>query len=607
MSSSLKVRQDIHKTCLKVPIWADNPLMEEKMAGILGELVGPAKLVAITIGEIPEQFKVDGELKIGRRRFFKFKNETKIYLEYPLLAKDQGKLIHLLGEWHYINLTDQNTTTIDDEELPLKGDRILKNGDIIRIKRGSDMLIFVFLMKFSGELEWKRVFLDREQKIYHIYSHVSEYEKAGESSASSDSGAEAESPDKPGAEKNEAPDPGAHHAILRYTDGYWQVEDTNTKRGVYVNQNRIDGYKLLKLYDIINIGNTHFVFYGDYIAYNLETFRDNDLEIHIKERSVRGFFKRQILLKDINLRIEPGNMVLILGGSGAGKTTFINAVTGYEKANAAIRQGDVDVYDDYEKMKYRIGMVPQQDLLRGDDTVIMTLSNAAEMRMPTTSDLNERKERVNELLRLFGLENVRGELVDKLSGGQRKRLSIATEFVANPSIFILDEPDSGLDGVMARDLMKQLRNIADQNKIVMVITHTPDRVIDMFDKVIVLAKDSNQTGQLAFYGTVDEAKKFFNRETMEDIILTVNSEGEGGEGQADIYIRKFQRLREEVPFTPPDTMDNGVGVRTSDGTALEPESIPEDPIYAENDEKISSEDILKGDLLSDEKVEVDLN
>ncbi|MBE6003333.1 MAG: ATP-binding cassette domain-containing protein [Lachnospiraceae bacterium] len=581
--------------------------MEEKMAGILGELVGPAKLVAISIGEIPEQFKVDGELKIGRRRFFKFKNETKIYLEYPLLAKDQGKLIHLLGEWHYINLTDQNTTTIDDEELPLKGDRILKNGDIIRIKRGSDMLIFVFLMKFSGELEWKRVFLDREQKIYHIYSHVSEYEKAGESSASSDSGAEAESPDKPGAEKNEAPDPGAHHAILRYTDGYWQVEDTNTKRGVYVNQNRIDGYKLLKLYDIINIGNTHFVFYGDYIAYNLETFRDNDLEIHIKERSVRGFFKRQILLKDINLRIEPGNMVLILGGSGAGKTTFINAVTGYEKANAAIRQGDVDVYDDYEKMKYRIGMVPQQDLLRGDDTVIMTLSNAAEMRMPTTSDLNERKERVNELLRLFGLENVRGELVDKLSGGQRKRLSIATEFVANPSIFILDEPDSGLDGVMARDLMKQLRNIADQNKIVMVITHTPDRVIDMFDKVIVLAKDSNQTGQLAFYGTVDEAKKFFNRETMEDIILTVNSEGEGGEGQADIYIRKFQRLREEVPFTPPDTMDNGVGVRTSDGTALEPESIPEDPIYAENDEKISSEDILKGDLLSDEKVEVDLN
>ncbi|ETP73205.1 ABC-type multidrug transport system, ATPase component [Lachnospiraceae bacterium JC7] len=593
------------------------------MAGILGELVGPAKLVAVTIGEIPEQFKVDGELNIGRRRFFKFKNETKIYLEYPLLAKDQGKLIHLLGEWHYINLTDQNITTIDDEELPFKGDRILKNGDIIRIKRGDDMLIFVFLMKFSGELEWKRVYLDREQKIYHIYSHVKEHKKEIENSGEEGSVSSGETGETSGdtdensrdieetSEEKEAtttetePESGSHHAILRYTDGYWQVEDDNTTRGVFVNQNRIDGYKLLNLFDVINIGSTHFVFYGDYIAYNLETFRDNDLEIHIQERSVRNLFKRQILLKDINLRIEPGNMVLILGGSGAGKTTFINAVTGYEKAKAAIRQGDVDVYDDYDKMKYRIGMVPQQDLLRGDDTVIMTLSNAAEMRMPTSAGSAERKERVNELLRLFGLENVRGELVDKLSGGQRKRLSIATEFVANPSIFILDEPDSGLDGVMARDLMKQLRDIADQNKIVMVITHTPDRVIDLFDKVIVLAKDSNQTGQLAFYGTVEDAKKFFNRETMEDIILAVNSEGEGGEGQADIYIRKFARFREEVPFTPPDTIENGVGVKTSDGKTLEAEDVTSEA-EVETDQPLSAEDIMNGDLLSEETVEVDL-
>lgn len=580
--------------------------MEEKMAGILGELVGPAKLVAVTIGEIPEQFKVDGELNIGRRRFFKFKNESKIYLEYPLLAKDQGKLIHLLGEWHYINLTDQNITTIDDEELPLKGDRILKNGDIIRIKKGDDMLIFVFLMKFSGELEWKRVYLDREQKLYHIYSHVSEYKKTLEKTDETAPDASEEASESDENEEKADFDSGAHHAILRYTDGYWQVEDTNTTRGVFVNQNRIDGYKLLNLFDVINIGSTHFVFYGDYIAYNLETFRDNDLEIHIQERSVRNFFKRQILLKDINLRIEPGKMVLILGGSGAGKTTFINAVTGYEKAKAAIRQGDVNVYDDYEKMKYRIGMVPQQDLLRGDDTVIMTLSNAAEMRMPTSADSTERKERVNELLRLFGLENVRGELVDKLSGGQRKRLSIATEFVANPSIFILDEPDSGLDGVMARDLMKQLRNIADQNKIVMVITHTPDRVIDLFDKVIVLAKDSNQTGQLAFYGTVPEARKFFNRETMEDIILAVNSEGEGGEGQADIYIRKFARFREEVPFTPPGTIENGVGVKTSDGKTLSAEDITSEG-EVEPDKALSAKDIMNGDLLSDESVLVDLD
>lgn len=85
-------------------------------------------------------------------------------------------------------------------------------------------------------------------------------------------------------------------------------------------------------------------------------------------------------------------------------------------------------------------------------------------------------------------------MVAKLSGGQRKRLSIAMEFISNPSLFILDEPDSGLDGVMARELFEQLRLIADQGKIIIVITHTPDRVIDLFDDVIVLAKDAKRTG-----------------------------------------------------------------------------------------------------------------
>lgn len=538
------------------------------MAGILGELVGPAKLVAISIGKIPEQFKVEGGIDVGRYSFYSFHNCEKVPLVYPILAKEQGILQHRLGEWHYTNLTDVNVTTINDKDLPMGGDRLMYNGDIIRILKDDKMMIFVFLNDFSGDMEWKRVLLSKEQKVYHIYSHSSEYHASENADGPEETSPEADTKNSDAssasgeAASEDAQEMTQHHAIIRYTKGHWQVEDTNTTRGVFVNQNKIEKTRVLKLYDVINIGSTHFVFYGDCIAYNLETFRNHDLEIHIRERTVKSMFRRQVLLKDIDLRIEPGHMVLILGGSGAGKTTFINAVTGYEKAKATIRQGDVDVYDDYEKMKYKIGMVPQQDLLRGDDTVVMTLSNAAAMRMPTTASSDDRKDRVNELLRLFGLTTVRGELVDKLSGGQRKRLSIAVEFVADPSIFILDEPDSGLDGVMARDLMKQLRAIADQNKIVMVITHTPDRVIDLFDKVIVLTKNSSQTGQLAFYGGIQEAREFFGKDTMEDIILTVNSTGEGGEGLADQFIEKFVKYREERSITPPDTMENGVGVKT---------------------------------------------
>ena len=113
------------------------------------------------------------------------------------------------------------------------------------------------------------------------------------------------------------------------------------------------------------------------------------------------------------------------------------------------------------------------------------------------------------------------------------------EFISNPTLFILDEPDSGLDGVMARELFQQLRMIADQGKIIIVITHTPDRVIDLFDDVIVLAKDAKRTGRLAWFGSIEDARAFFGKEKMEEIVKSVNREEEGGEGRADEFIMKY--------------------------------------------------------------------
>lgn len=232
-------------------------------------------------------------------------------------------------------------------------------------------------------------------------------------------------------------------------------------------------------------------------------------------------------------------MVLLLGGSGAGKTTFVNAVTGYEKADASIILKDQDLYREYKYMKYDVGFVPQQDLMRGNDTVLRTLADAATLRLPSGISIFERKKRVREVLEEFGLAAISSSLVDKLSGGQRKRLSIAMEFISDPSLFILDEPDSGLDGVVARGLFEKLRAIADSGKIVIVITHTPDRVIDLFDDVIVLAKDASRTGRLAYYGPVNDAYEFFGKQSMEEILLTINQKEEGGEGRADEFVEKY--------------------------------------------------------------------
>lgn len=272
---------------------------------------------------------------------------------------------------------------------------------------------------------------------------------------------------------------------------------------------------------------------------------DNGLTINIKDRTVRNGVVSKTLLRDIHLNIEPGHMVLLLGGSGAGKTTFVNAITGYEQADATIKLNGEDVYTEFDKMKYEIGFVPQQDLIRYNDTVIRTLSDAASLRLPANVRFKERRARIKEVLDIFGLTPVKHSIVGKQSGGQKKRISIASEFISNPFLFILDEPDSGLDGIMAKDLMERLHDISRQGKIVIVITHTPDRVIEYFDDVIVLGKDEKRTGRLVYYGTVTNAREFFNCETMEDIVRIVNRVEEGGEGKADELIEKYAEVCHE--------------------------------------------------------------
>ncbi len=267
---------------------------------------------------------------------------------------------------------------------------------------------------------------------------------------------------------------------------------------------------------------------------------DNDgLSVSVTERKVRDGMAYKTLIEDIHFHIPTGKMVLLLGSSGSGKTTLINAITGYEKANAQITLGDKDVYHNYNSVKYKIGMVPQANLVRGKDTVKKTVADAACLRLPDSISAQEREKRVNDALEKFSLHASRNQMSRKLSGGQLRRLNIAMEFVADPDLFILDEPDSGLDGIMARELMRNLRTVADEGKIVLVISHTPDRVLDLFDNVIVLAKDAKKIGRLAFYGSIDEAKEFFACDTMEQVLQQINQKADGGDGRADEFIEKF--------------------------------------------------------------------
>lgn len=257
------------------------------------------------------------------------------------------------------------------------------------------------------------------------------------------------------------------------------------------------------------------------------------LEVNIRERSAGA----KKLLSDIQFSINPGEMILILGGSGAGKTTLINAIMGNEKADATILLGKKNLYDDFDLVKRSIANVPQFSLHREKDTVYMTLRNAAEMKLVRdfVKDRNLLEQKIDTVLETVNLSKKCDSLVSELSGGEKKRLSIATEYISDPVVFILDEPDSGVDGSNARLIMSSLRTIADNQKIVIVISHNPDRTPELFDKVLVLAKsDIEHCGKLAFYGSVEEALTFFDTEQLELVVAKIEEE-------PDYYIQKYQK------------------------------------------------------------------
>lgn len=490
-----------------------------------------AMLVICTDAGAAMQHKISGNLTIGNSRWA---NTLDIAVDSDALEDLHGRIEYTEKGYVFRDVskgghTFYNGVLMGSSDMDGKDSVLLKEGDVIRAEKGDaldsqrNVTVMIFHRHFSQQVEWKSVELaNTGEKLY-----ISRHEEMK-------SGLEVQP------ELAELP---RHYAVLTAAEGEWFVEDHNTRLGVYLNGVRITEKKMLSFMDVIRIGNTMFLYGGDKLMFDHRDSIENSLVIHIEERSVWNLFRKQVLLEDIDLSIIPGELVLILGGSGAGKTTFMNAVMGYEKAKGKIMEGDIDIYKNYNQMKYEIGFVPQQDLLRLEDNVYNTLENAAEMKMPRSATEEERKGRIRQVLELFGLEREEESLVAKLSGGQRKRLSIAVEYIADPSLFFLDEPDSGLDGVMARSLMENLRVIADQKKIVLVITHSPDRVADLFDKVIVLAKSSeDNVGHMAFYGGVDEACQFFDVDSLENVVRRINREDEGGEGMADIFIKKYEEI-----------------------------------------------------------------
>ncbi|MFJ2782457.1 MULTISPECIES: FHA domain-containing protein [unclassified Streptomyces] len=303
-----------------------------------------------------------------------------------------------------------------------------------------------------------------------------------------------------------------HHAEFHSTpDGRFEIRDLGSHNGTYVNGQPIPkgGAAVLGPQDIVGVGHSTFRI----VEGRLEEFVDTgSVSFSARHLTVTVDGGKQIL-KDVSFGVPEKSLIGVIGPSGSGKSTLLKALTGYRPAN----EGDVlydnrSLYKQFAELRQRIGLVPQDDILHKELTVQKALRYAAKLRFPGDTAPTEREARIDEVLRELKLDIHKEKRVTSLSGGQRKRVSVALELLTKPSLIFLDEPTSGLDPGMDRDVMQLLRGLADDGRTVLVVTHSVAE-LGLCDKLLVMAPG----GSVAYFGPPEEALNFFGYSTWADV------------------------------------------------------------------------------------------
>ncbi len=298
------------------------------------------------------------------------------------------------------------------------------------------------------------------------------------------------------------------HAMLRRSGNQWELVDNNSANGTYVNGNRINR-ALIGPDDIVGIGHQLLHLAGDRLVAYVDT---GDVSYEASNLRVVTN-KDKVLLADVSFALPERCFMAVVGPSGAGKSTLLGALTGFRPAGSGeVRYDDRDLYKNYAELRHRIGFVPQDDILHTPLTVRRALNYAARLRFPHDVSAKERKQRIEEVLSELGLAAHANQRIDSLSGGQRKRTSVALELLTKPSLLFLDEPTSGLDPGYEKSVMQTLRTLADDGRSVVVVTHNTAQ-LNLCDRLLILAPG----GRLAYFGPPQQALSYFNCSDFADL------------------------------------------------------------------------------------------
>ena len=294
------------------------------------------------------------------------------------------------------------------------------------------------------------------------------------------------------------------HALLERLPQGLRLRDLRSANGVLVGGRRLTEPIFLAEQVRVGIGPYLFCLSGNLI-HALDSSQSLRLEARHLEKVVSlGGGRTRKLLDDINLAVEPGEFVTLLGPSGSGKSTLMDCLNGRRPATRGrVLANGEDFYLHFDNFRQSLGYVPQKDIVHTQLTVRRALYYTARLRLPRDTRSAEVNGRLDEVIRLMELGPHQDTLVGDLSGGQIKRVSLGAELLARPCMLYIDEATSGLDAGTEARIMQLFRQLADEGKSVLCITHNVDSV-SLCDLIIVL-----MAGRLVYYGPPAESHSYF--------------------------------------------------------------------------------------------------
>ncbi len=432
--------------------------------------------------------------------------DNDIVLKSPLVSRHHGRFFFTGGTWFIEDLQSLNGLIYNNASIVRRN---ICDGDFIRIDDGIETVTEGVLFVFSSaetENSWRTlpmggrqsVTIGRDNRCDIILPHIS-VSKC--------------------------------HAKIVFEQGSYYIIDNASTNGVIVNNRRISGKHKLHEKDVIVITNSKLIFTASavfFCCYKSGISVDASNIVIKRGKGKKSF----ITCNHVSLNIKPGELVAIIGGSGAGKSTVLNCMCGYlrpDEGNVYIN--GIDLYQNFDSIKKLVGYVPQQDIVYDNLTLHDMLMYTAQLRLPQDTSPEEREAAITRAINMVELPEKRDSFIKSLSGGQRKRASIAVELLSDPNLMFLDEPASGLDPGTERNLMNSLRRMADGGKTVILVTHSTLQ-LKMCDKIVFMGKGGN----LCCFASYDDALKFFGVDDVVDVYNMITD-------NAVHWSREFERTR----------------------------------------------------------------